>query len=280
MPTPTHEEIKLSFNKAAKHYDAHAFIQNVIGQRLLDRLDMITAPFPSILDAGCGTGYFSTRLRQRFPQSAITSIDVAHNMTRFAKARKSTWLQRKIQYTTGNIAQLPFKDNVFDLIFCNLVMHWSDVPKTLAEYKRVLKANGLLLFTLPGPDTLSELSQAFQAFDTYQHVNAFYDMHDIGDCLQAERFLNAVVDMEKITFEYDSVWSILKDLKMTGVRNIHPDRRTHLSPKHHLDALVNAYPQTATQKYPVSFEVIYGHAVCPCQKATSTPYQIPLKVIS
>lgn len=280
MLIDTNQEIKNSFNRAAKNYDAHAFIQNTIGRRLLERIDLINCEFHNILDAGCGTGYFCEDLRKRFPKAQVTAIDLAHNMTKIAKSRKSAWLQKKNQFATGDIANQPFIDNAFDMVFCNLAIHWCDIRHTLNEFKRVLKPNGTLLFTLPGPDTLCELSTAFQQLDAFKHVNAFLDMHDVGDQLLAEQYKNAVVDMEKITFEYQSVWALLKDLKMTGVRNIHPERRSHLSTKTQLNHLVSAYEKNEDQQYPLSFEVIYGHGMCPSKKAPQDPNRIPLQVIS
>ena len=279
MTIDFHSEVKTSFNRAAKSYDAHAFTQNIIGQRLIERLQLVTTPFQHILDAGCGTGHFTKILRSQYPKSQVVSIDLAYNMVQKASKNKSSWLQRKPHVVNGNIAHLPFQDNSFDLIFCNLAIHWTKIEDTLTEFKRILKPEGMLSISLPGPDTLCELAQTYEIIDPFSHVNQFYDMHDVGDELQKLQFQNAVVDMEKITFEYTSVWSLLKDLKMTGVRNIHPNRRRHLSAKSRLDQLIKAYPKNATQKHPMTFEVIYGHAICP-QKSTSTSsLRIPLRVI-
>lgn len=279
MTIDFHSEVKSSFNKAANSYDAHAFTQNIIGQRLIDRLQLVTTPFQHILDAGCGTGYFTKILRSQYPKSQVVSIDLAYNMVQKAAQHKYSWLKRKPQVVNGNIAHLPFQDNRFDLIFCNLALHWTKLEETLAEFKRVLKPEGVLTLSMPGPDTLCELAQAYKTIDSFSHVNAFYDMHDVGDELQKQQFQNAVVDMEKITFEYHSVWSLLKDLKMTGVRNIHPNRRHHMNTQHRLNQLIQSYPKNASQKHPMTFEVVYGHAICPQKPDSNSTNRIPLRVI-
>ncbi len=279
MNAKLHCEVKNSFNKAAQYYDAHAFTQNIIGQRLLDRLKLITTPFHNILDAGCGTGHFAQALKTQYPKSHVVGIDLAYSMVQQAIQKKSHWLQRKPHMINGNIVCLPFKNSSFDLVFCNLVVHWTNITETFAEFKRVLKPEGTLLFTLPGPDTLCELSQAYKAVDQFAHINPFHDMHDVGDALQKLQFHNAVVDMEKICFEYESVWAILKDLKMTGVRNIHPQRRSHITPKTQIDQLVKVYPKNSAHKHPMTFEVVYGHATCPYKKLSENLSSIPLNVI-
>jgi len=279
MNVKLHYEVKNSFNKVAQYYDSHAFTQNIIGQRLIDRLKMITTPFQNILDAGCGTGHLTQALKAQYPKSHIIGVDLAHSMLQQAMLKKSHWLQRKPHMVNANIAYLPFQSNSFDLVFCNLVAHWTNITETFAEFKRVLKPEGTLLFTMPGPDTLCELTQAYKSVDQFAHINPFHDMHDVGDTLQKLQFYNAVVDMEKICFEYESVWAILKDLKMTGVRNIHPQRRAHITPKTQIDQLITAYPKNAEHKHPMTFEVVYGHATCPHNKPSEYKNTIPLRLL-
>jgi malonyl-CoA O-methyltransferase len=279
MTIDSHREIKSSFNKAARSYDAHAFTQNVIGQRLMDRLKLVTTThFHNILDAGCGTGNFTKILRSQYPKSQVVAIDLAYNMVKKTSQNRVSWRHRKPHVVNGDIARLPFQNNSFDLIFCNLALHWTKMEDTFTEFKRILKSEGMLMFTMPGPDTLCELTQVYKTIDAFSHINTFYDMHDVGDELQKLQFQNAVVDMEKITFEYSSVYSILKDLKMTGVRNIHPNRKNNMSSKSRLDQLIKTYPQNATQKYPLTFEVVYGHAICPHKPALTLTDRIPLRV--
>ncbi|MGE4349645.1 MAG: malonyl-ACP O-methyltransferase BioC [Candidatus Berkiella sp.] len=272
------KEVIASFNKAAFHYEAHAFVQNVIGARLLERLSFITSSFTDILDAGCGTGHFLQQLRKLYPKSNITGVDIAQEMLAQAQNKKSAWLQKKPTYVHADIETLPFEDNQFDLIFCNLVLHWSDLERALESFKRVLKPGGMLLFTIPGPDTLFELFKAFEKIDNFSHVNSFLDMHDYGDHLQKLQFQNVVMDMEKIVFEYDSVWQLLKDLKYTGVRNIHQNRRQQITPRSHLDKLAETY-RRQDNKYPVTFEVVFGHAICPVKKEQRIKNCIPLTVV-
>ena len=65
------------------------------------------------------------------------------------------------------------------------MLPWShDMMATFASALRALKKNGLFIFTTVGLDTLKELRQAFASVDAQDHVNAFYDMHEIFELIQ------------------------------------------------------------------------------------------------
>jgi len=77
---------------------------------------------------------------------------------------KHTRFWRPVRRVCGEAAKLPFADASFDLIFSNMCLQWvPDLPVALAEFRRVLRPQGLLLFTSFGPDTLAELPESHPA---------------------------------------------------------------------------------------------------------------------
>ncbi|NIQ10368.1 MAG: methyltransferase domain-containing protein, partial [Gammaproteobacteria bacterium] len=98
-----------------------------------------------------------------------------------------SWWKRltgKFRYIAGDAEQLPLADASVDLIFSSLALQWCvDLDKVFAEFRRVLRRDGLLMFSTFGPDTLKELRSCFETVDAYSHINQFIDMHDIGDAL-------------------------------------------------------------------------------------------------
>lgn len=262
-PPMNKEDIARSFSMAAKTYDQSAFIQKEIGQRLIERLDLLKSPPQMILDVGAGTGFLTRALQQKFPQSRIIGLDLAQGMTHFAKSKQPWQLWRnKPFYVCGDMETLPFASNSFDLIFSNFTLQWSfALEKTFKELKRVLKPNGFLFFTTLGPHTLIELRQSW-ADSPFTHVNEFTDMHDIGDLLLKSRFNDPVMDMEMITVTYPHVKQILRDLKATGARNMNLNRAKGCTSRNHFDKMFQTYDtfKRADNLYPATFEVIYGHA--------------------
>jgi len=125
----------------------------------------------------------------------------------------------------SDMHQLPFKAGTFDLIFANQVLHWTtDMPALLKEWQRVLTKEGALFMSTLGTDTFKEIKQAFSTIDNYDHVNAYLDMHDVGDMLVRNGFTDPIVDMTYLYARFSSLTALFKSLKCQGVRLIHTNR--------------------------------------------------------
>lgn len=252
-------EIKTSFNNAAYTYDAAAFFQHEVANRLFERLDYINIEPKLILDLGAGTGYSVKKLEQRYKKAKIIAIDLAEKMLQKSK-EDTRWFDRK-RHICADAEQLPLKEKTVDLIFSNLMLHWcNDIGGAIAEMKRILKPNGLLLFSTLGPDTLYELRESWGKVDAKEHVHPFTDMHLIGDGLQKAHFKDPVMDMEFITVHYNNVKKILLDLKDLGTHNITINRARGLTGKKKFDQFVHFYEQLRNEEgyIPLTYEVIYG----------------------
>ncbi len=96
-----------------------------------------------VLDVGCGTGQTSALISKQY-QCQVTALDYNKMMLEKAKKRfQSMNLQIETQY--GTAENLPFKNGSFDLLLSESVTAFTDISKTIPEYKRVLKPNGVLL---------------------------------------------------------------------------------------------------------------------------------------
>jgi malonyl-CoA O-methyltransferase len=253
-------EVCNAFNQHAVHYEQAAIVQSEIGNRLFQRLDYLKINPRFILDLGCGPAIFTTLLKKKYPKAIIIGIDIAYEMLLQAKQKQRLW--RKWPLVNADMAALPFIDGLFDLIFANQVIHWGKLTTLIRELNRVMSPNGCFMFSTLGPDTFKELKQAWSLVDNYAHTNSFMDMHDVGDCLLKERFLDPVVDMEYLSVHYNSLKELIAGLKAQGVRNINPARNQGLTAKSHWKAFERNYDPflTVKGKYPLTYEVIYGHA--------------------
>jgi malonyl-CoA O-methyltransferase len=230
-------EIAAAFSAAAKTYDQAAFIEHEIGQRLMQRLEYIKINPKYILDLGCGTGYFTRQLQDRYPSATIIGLDIAFGMAKFASDNT------QLQYCCGDAEQLPFLDMQFDLIFSNCCLPSIENFEILfAELKRVLNLDGMLLVTTFGPDTLQEL----------RITSNWQDMHQIGDLLLQQQYKDPVVDTEKLTFTYKKLQTLLMDLQASGSFEIDFSNAENLE-----------------QPCAITYEIIYCHA----QKQTTTKKQ-------
>ncbi|WP_255584817.1 class I SAM-dependent methyltransferase [Virgibacillus saliphilus] len=97
----------------------------------------------SVLDVGCGTGQTAAYIAKQY-QCHVIALDSSEIMLEKAKQRFSS-LNIPVEVKQGDAEYLPFETSVFDIILCESVALFTDIPLTISEYKRVLKPNGVLL---------------------------------------------------------------------------------------------------------------------------------------
>ncbi len=267
--------VRRAFSRAAAGYDASAVLQREVCTRMLERLDFIRLKPARLLDAGSGTGWGGRQLAERYPDAEIISLDIAIGMLQNAKGRASWWQKlfggRRQMAVCADVEALPLMSNSVEMVWSNLALQWcNDLPATFVELHRVLKSEGLAMFSTFGPDTLKELRQAFNGVDDKNHLNRFADMHDIGDMLVQAGFSEPVMDMEYITLTYDDVRGVLQDLKAIGAHNTTEGRGRGLMGKAAFGRLLANYEKLRRDgKLPATYEIVYGHAWKPQPRVTS-----------
>ncbi|MFZ0219121.1 MAG: malonyl-ACP O-methyltransferase BioC [Candidatus Aquirickettsiella sp.] len=256
-------QIAQRFTKAAKTYDEVAVLQQRVGESLLERLQGIRCKPQTILDLGCGTGYFSSFLKKAYPTAKIIGLDKSNGMLLQAQVKEKKYRLTDTHWVAGDAEHLPFNDHSFELVYSNLMLHWSnDFSKSLNEIRRILTPGGLLLFSMVGPDTLQELRYCWAAIDEHPHVHLFVDMHDRGDNLLQASFIDPVMDVEYFTLLYSEALDLMKELKKLGVQNLAKNRQRGLTSKGGLKKLIQVYEgfRNKAGKLPATWEIIYGHA--------------------
>lgn len=249
-----------AFDRASATYDQAAVLQTKVRGELLDRLKYVKLKPAVILDAGCGTGHSTRTLKRRFRRAHVVAMDAAFGMLK-ETAQRQGWFNR-FSLVCADATRLPFAEGSVDLIFSNLMLQWcNDLDATLAEFRRVLKPQGLVTFTTFGPDTLKELRAAWSAADNRTHVNRFIDMHDIGDAMMRAGLAEPVLDVENFTLTYDDARDLMRDLKSIGAHNVNAGRTRGLTGRHRLEAMLGAYEQHRRDgKLPATYEVVFGQA--------------------
>jgi len=268
--------VRRGFARAAATYDAAAVLQREVGSRMAQRLDYVKVAPTLVLDAGCGTGEAVGELGVRYPGATVLAFDIALPMVEAARRRahaQQSLLHRLLhplrargaaapRFVCGDINALPFAGVSVDLVWSNLALQWiNDLPRAIAEFRRVLRVGGLLSFTTFGPDTLREIRAAFSRAGSATYTNRFVDMHDIGDMLVHAGFADPVMDMERITLTYESPRALLAELKAIGATNRTRGRLRGLMGRHRFERATRALEALRDGgRIPATFEVIYGHA--------------------
>lgn len=268
--------VRRAFGRAAASYDAAAALQREIGVRMASRLDYVRLAPAWILDAGCGTGEAMGELAVRYAGARVVGLDLALPMVEAARARAQrgrSLLRRLLPaalsgggaaplFVCGDLNALPLSGVRFDLVWSNLALQWvNDLPRAIAEVRRVLKVGGLFLFSTFGPDTLREVRTAFARADGHTHTNRFADMHDIGDMLVAAGFADPVMDMEALTVTYPDPAALMRELKHLGATNATRGRAHGLMGRGRWQRMLKALDAMRRDgRIPATFEVVYGHA--------------------
>lgn len=256
-------EIRRAFARAAPGYDEAAFLQREVADRLLERLEMIRIEPARILDLGCGTGRASEALKQRHRRTQVIGLDLAHTMARRAR-RRSRWM-RPVEAVCGDARRLPLAGNSIDLVFSSLMFQWvGDRRACFDELRRVMRPEGVLLFTTFGPDTLTELRESWAAANGRPHVHDFDDMHHIGDELVQAGFSDPVMDSETLTVTYPDARRLMRDLKAIGAHNASTHRHRGLTGRRRFERVLESYERYRVDGVlPATWEVVYGHALAP-----------------
>jgi hypothetical protein len=134
------------------------------------------------------------------------------------------------------------------------------------QVRRALKPDGLFLAALAGGDTLTELRQSFAAAESEieggisPRVAPFADLRDLGGLLQRAGFALPVIDSERITVRYDTVFALMHDLRRMGATNALTERRRTPLRRKTLLRMAEIYAERfadADRRLRATFEIIW-----------------------
>jgi ubiquinone/menaquinone biosynthesis C-methylase UbiE len=135
---------RFASNEYAKNVENHPYHRLLNKPALLSL--MPTLKGLNVLDAGCGTGWFTEYFASR--DAIVTGLDISPEMVKRTKARVPT-----ANIIQANLAEpLPLADEIFDVILSSLTLQYLESwTSTFTGFSRILKANGLLIFSVHHP---------------------------------------------------------------------------------------------------------------------------------
>ena len=232
------------------------WLQEEIAQRMLQKMDIVKLQPRDILLLPDVPGKYAAQLAKRFPKShffrvAETSLSLFDRVRSLAFRGTESYIQPKgkIDPIESCLMEglVPLPPNSVDLIFSSLFLHKAiDPKKVLVECRRVLRQEGLLVFSYLGPDTGRELRSLMNSQGAKSFPGA-WDMHDLGDALVGEGFSDPVMDMEYLYLEYETTSKFLEDSEDLGLLDLSTCRNS-------ISEIHPAIPKKLT------LEIVYGHA--------------------
>jgi SAM-dependent methyltransferase len=205
------------------------FLIERVAQELSDRLAAVLRRFEYAVDLGTPTDAVRRALAASGKVGTTIAADAffSHMQGRArAGERTSVGASDAGLAVAADEEALPFRDAALDLVVSALALQFvNDLPGTLVQIRRALRADGLLLAALIGGDTLIELRQAFAAAEAEiddgisPRIIPFADVREMGALLQRAGFALPVTDVDRLTVRYDSAVALMHDLRCMGATN-------------------------------------------------------------
>jgi malonyl-CoA O-methyltransferase len=250
-----HELDQSQFQRAcdqvAADFDANDFLCAEVRSRLFERLQLTALQPQTILDLGGGTGAALNELHTLYPDALLVNLDWSLPMLRQTSEQHAA--------VCADSHQLPVADASVDIVVSNMMLPNSADPVTIfTEARRVLRHPGLFLFSTLGPDSFKELHRAWAKVDSFPHVHAFVDMHNIGDALVQAGFREPVMDVEMLKINYRSAAKLVADLRAVAGTNFATARSRGLTTPRRWQQVIDKL--TIADRLPITLEIITGQA--------------------
>ena len=125
-------------------------------QAILDAISDLLASSENtetILDIGCGEGFYSRKLQENHPDKTFYAFDISKDSVQIAAKSEPNWA---VNWFVGDLARLPIKDASMDILL--------DIfsPANYGEFRRVLSKDGILIKVIPTENHLKEIRQKAQ----------------------------------------------------------------------------------------------------------------------
>lgn len=251
-------DIARGFGNASGTYERASRLQRLMGNTMLRTLQAMALELDgaSVLDLGCGTGWFTRKLQALEANLAMTGVDLSPGMT--LKAAGSS--PETIRWLVADAEYLPVASGSQDLVFSNLMIQWCEDPgAVLRECRRILRPGGWLVMSTLVDGTLAELRSAWEAVDPgYPHVNQFETIAALRAKVEAQ-LPGADVVTRTIRLPYASPIALAGELRHLGAGFRGAGRRTAVTAPGRLRAMCGAYPREADGTVMASYEAAWIH---------------------
>ncbi|HET4858723.1 TPA: methyltransferase domain-containing protein [Streptococcus pneumoniae] len=143
-------------------------------QAILDAVSDLLASSKTtttILDIGCGEGFYSRKLQESHSEKTFYAFDISKDSVQIAAKSEPNWA---VNWFVGDLARLPIKDANMDILL--------DIfsPANYGEFRRILSKDGILIKVIPTENHLKEIRQRVQD----QLTNKEYSNQDIKEHFQ------------------------------------------------------------------------------------------------
>ncbi|RIX99218.1 methyltransferase domain-containing protein [Aureimonas flava] len=200
---------------AARGAGGASFLLDAVAEELAERLSLVQRRFALGVELAGHTGALEARLRG------------GGQVERLLRIERDARFLGPGEGVVADEEALPLAENSVDLVLSPLSLHLTnDTPGVLVQARRALRPDGLFLAALLGGETLHELRAALLASEAEitggasPRVAPFADLREAGALLQRAGFALPVIDQDRLTVRYASMFELMRDLRDMGMSNM------------------------------------------------------------
>ena len=192
------DNVVQNFDQKSTRYDLNCDIQKTIAQRLSNSLP--DKNITDILEIGCGTGNMTKHLLAKYPNQNFCISDISPSMIKSAKAK---FPQGNINWNVTDGENIKTSER-YDLIVASMVFQWfEDIEVTLQTLSSLLKPNGTIFYSIPGPESFKEWKNTLKNLDLPIGILDF-------------KIPATIYRQEEVTLQYNGSKDFLRSIKGIG----------------------------------------------------------------
>lgn len=240
--------VQRRFANALHTYDKEASVQQQIVRHIAELLPA-SLPDGAIFEVGCGTGFLSRVLAERYPLYPLLLNDLCPEVEES--------LEVYSEFIPGDAELLNWHNDLAMVASSSCIQWWHQPLGFFSKAYDALKRGGVLLFSTFGPEQMHELKTIFPpATLSYDTVSV------LQEAMEQAGFRHISIRREQTTLYFDSFLLLLKHLKQTGVNGIRQEE--NLTPgkmREMEEAYRKAFAnETNNFKLPLTYDAIWGRA--------------------
>ncbi|WMN60079.1 methyltransferase domain-containing protein [Pseudoalteromonas xiamenensis] len=195
------------FSKAAAFYEEHAKVQAKSAQILFEWIG--SEKRRCALDLGCGPGLHYSTLSA--VSNLVVQLDLSESMLASSEG---------IHKVCADMDALPFQQNVFDLVFSNFAMQWSqDLNALLTNLASVLKPRGEAYLSVVLEGSLSEVKQAYLDSNLKSNVNKFTHIETLKRYIKSSSLKLQTIEQVSLKDVFMTPKEALQSIKKIGANH-------------------------------------------------------------
>lgn len=219
---------------AAEGYAKHNFLKMLAAERVGESVACINRTFPTVLDMGCHHGELAAQLPERAGVETLIHADISSAMLSHVDGAHKMQMDEE---------WLPFAEDSLDAVLsCLSLHHVNDMVGSMIQIHRALKADGLFMAIMFGPNTLIELREVLQEAEIMltggvsPRISPFPEIRDAGNLLGRAGFALPVLDSELLTISYDSIYDLMREIRGMGESNVLQAQAKHMTSRQLFEA--------------------------------------------